>query len=200
VRPHAAYRQVSILVACLSLALAGCSGSEKSSSKAAKARPVDGTTLFNSVAAAFIARYNPAGGDRPKVSNDRTFCTDDDKPVWVCNVKVKLLLGVTEDWVYNVRVDGRCWTAVTRDKYGANQDSVDAYRNREMLAPGRREVARLVKDAKRLRRLRGCAETTTTRRDPTAFLAQYISQSVSREAPASRQARPASHMARARLH
>lgn len=103
-------------------------------------------------------------------------------------MEVDLPLGATETWAYSVRANPGtgCWTARSLEEHGAYQDQVDAYGDRETLAPSKSETRALVRYADRLHVLEGCIpqgaqpETGDT---PTEAIARFASPGVQREFP-----------------
>ncbi len=156
---------------------------------AARPAPVDTTTLFNSVVPVFIARYNEVYTDsKSQLSPDsRTFCPDDDKPVYSCEMRVDIPIFGDQAWWYDVTIDDDgCWHARTHRRYGAHQNLIEAYQNREAMAPSKAEIRRYIREANRLRFLKGCVANVpraTAGSSPEEFIAAYAAQNVQRERP-----------------
>lgn len=146
---------------------------------------IDGTTVYNSAAAAFINSYRTVVDERARVGGRQDSCTSENGVDFRCSLPVEFPVLEDPRWVYKVRVDRRtgCWTATASPPFGEFQHSVDAYRNRAALAPPKAEVVEMVRSARKLRRLRGCIPKSTGQfvgRAPTQFLAQQAAANVER--------------------
>lgn len=155
--------------------------------------PLEETTLYNSVAHVFIARYNRVmKGSASRLSGDSpSHCDDDHPPIHSCTMRIDVPIVGDESWSYKATVSsGDCWVARTSDRYGANQGFIDSYRNRELLAPTKAEVRTYIREANRLRTIRGCASNVPRPRsgDSTEnFIAVLAAQNVQRERPGRRE-------------
>jgi len=102
---------------------------------------------------------------------------------------VKLVFGITEDWAYAVNLSSAtaCWTARTLQLYGAHQDDIASYQNRDLLAPTTADVKGYIAEAAQLRNLSGCIPripgTLTGSGAGAQFVAGMASQDVQRQFP-----------------
>jgi hypothetical protein len=149
---------------------------------------LDNEMVFNSVSAAFVKQYRQAHGYAVKVDASAAFCKDEKGGAFDCELDAKLGLGIKELWGYRAKATGRpgCWVAETYKPFGAYQDDVDSYRNRDFLAPSRSEVRKDIRIARKMRHLSGCAANLPTARTSNANadrIAQLSAQNVSREFP-----------------
>ena len=155
--------------------------------------PIDDTTLYNSVAHVFIDRYNRVTkGSASRLSGDSpSHCDDDHPPVHSCTMRIDVPIVGDESWSYDATMSGGdCWVARTSDRYGANQEVIDSYRNRELFAPTKAEVRTYIHEANRLRSIRGCASNVPRPRSddsPEDFIAALAAQNVQRERPGPRE-------------
>lgn len=162
---------------------------EPRTKRAEKARPakLDDTTLFNSVAHVFIARYSRVVAATSRLSPEsRAFCTDEHPPMHTCELRIDVPIVSDISWLYDVTLTGSCWIARTRDRYGALQGSIDAYRNRDTFAPSTAQVRSDIRQADQLRVLRGCASNVPrpiAAASPERFVAALAAQNVQRERP-----------------
>lgn len=195
------FRRWPYIVAVLgAIAFGGCGDSEKTTIVGASPKgqpppaPVDSTTLFNSIAQVFIAKVNegePSTSRLALASDIVAHCDDGERGVHICEMRISLPVTTDESWVYEARLTKSCWIARTRDRFGANQDLVDAYRNRDVLAPSRAEVRRYIREADRVRVLRGCTSNVPRAiagSAPAVFVAAFAKQNVQRERPGAQSA------------
>lgn len=153
--------------------------------------PIDVTSVHHSLTVAFQRRFRDTHGYATKVSDDAigAGCEKKENGAFQCGIGAKLLLGISDIWGYRVELtDDRCWTAEALEEFGAYQSQVDAYRNREFLAPGKRDVRRMVRQARRLHTLEGCIEARPPgdlggTDDAARFIANLAALNVQRHFP-----------------
>jgi hypothetical protein len=177
------------------LAIVAGAGNNSDSPAAAQStsdphRVLDSTSLYNSVAAVFLPRYNQADGSGGnQLSNTSTFCDGPKAGVSDCELHVKLVFGITEQWGYAVTLNPGtgCWTATTYQPYGAHQDEIVSYQHRDLLAPSTADVKGYIAEATQLRTLSGCIAQQTSALtgsgDGAEFIAGMAAQDVQRQFP-----------------
>jgi len=157
---------------------------------------IDGNTVFNSAGAAFIKLYQDAVDRKALPVRSGVKHCDEGKSeggnesgevTYRCQFAIAVFAFADEGWRYSVEVtsDG-CWTANTIDRHGAFQRQVDAYQDRDPLAPSKRTVKKLIDQAKQLDTLKGCIPPETGRyvgSQPEKFIATLAAGNVARTFP-----------------
>lgn len=152
---------------------------------------IDATTVYNSGAHRFLAKYRRVYKDpKATLSNDTQNCHDtDDGHKLKCQFRVDIPIASDEGWSYRIDADNDtgCWTARLTPEFGPEQSSVDLYQDRDWLAPTKSELRRALRRVKKLQRLRGCVskkrETLAGSTAAAKFMASLASQHVARKYP-----------------
>lgn len=151
---------------------------------------LDSDTAFASLATVFRHRYKRVTGSVIRVDDTDPDCDEKPSGGFACLMDVKLIMGVKEGWAYRVTASTEpgCWEAETVKPFGANQDSVDDYRDDGFMAPSRTEAKKLVSEGRKLRHLSGCSTVPPTSpanhaTDGSALMAIYSAQNVNVKFP-----------------
>jgi hypothetical protein len=190
-------RWLSVALLVIAVGYAGCGGEESSAEKSsenthpAAARPVaDANTVYNSAATLFLRKYKDVVSKQSTLSNETQNCYGaDEADTYDCEFRVDIPIFEDEAWAYEVQVEPStgCWTATLHQPFGPYQSQIEAYQDRETLAPTKSDVRRLSRDAKALRTLGGCVsgvpENLSGTTEAARFITTLASQHVARKFP-----------------
>lgn len=164
----------------------GASGTTRPAPTKATGPLLDANTVHSAIATEFLRRHRRAVDKSSKLADGGVQSCDGESQHFDCGVRLDVF-GPDETWNYKVVADTAtgCLTGKLTPQYGAYQDNIDGYRDRETFSLPAADIKREVRVARKLRVLKTCVASDSAEfagsDDPAKFIEGMATQDTQRK-------------------